>query len=105
MSLRIQNDPSGGISSSGVGRPGQLSTGTTSGSGRSGNVSEGGDQVDVSSVAESISSGISEQSQTQAARVAQLSSLYSSGRYVVDSARVSSALVSSAITGSTAGEA
>jgi hypothetical protein len=56
-------------------------------------------------VAESITAGVSAQNLQHAARVQQLGALYSSGRYTVDSARVSSAIVGGAITGLATGKA
>jgi anti-sigma28 factor (negative regulator of flagellin synthesis) len=105
MSLRIQNDAATGAASPEVSRS-QQSSSVSSGTGKSRTVSstEGGDHIDVSSATESISAGLSAQNQQRAARVTQLSALYASGRYAVDSAQVSHAIVSSAVNGSAAGE-
>ncbi|MGD1070265.1 MAG: hypothetical protein ABSB15_09000 [Bryobacteraceae bacterium] len=106
MSLRIQNDQTAGLASTETGRAGQASPGTSgSGKARTASAGESGDQVEVSSVAESISAGISTQNLQHAARVTQLGALYASGRYTVDSAKVSSAIVGSAVAGSAAGRA
>lgn len=101
MSLRIQNDAVTSGPSPEVSRPDQTNS-LTSGTGkfRGAAGTEGGDRVEVSSVAESISAGISAQNQQRAARVAELSGLYASGGYSVDSAQVSRSIVNSAITGS-----
>jgi hypothetical protein len=106
MSLRVQNDPSAGIGSSEVNRTGQ-SASITGGSGKSRISSgiEGGDQVQVSSVAESISAGASALSQQRANQVSQLSALYAGGKYTVDSAKVSAALIAGATTSTAAGKA
>jgi hypothetical protein len=106
MSLKVQNDPPAGIGPSEVSRAGQ-SASITGGSGKSriSSGSEGGDQVQVSSVAESISAGTSALNQQQANRVSQLGALYAGGRYTVDSARVSAALIAGATTGNVAGKA
>jgi anti-sigma28 factor (negative regulator of flagellin synthesis) len=106
MSLRVQNDPAAGIGSSEVGRAGQ-SASIAGGSGKSRISSgiEGGDQVQVSSVAESISAGTSALNQQRADRVSQLSALYTGGKYTVDSAKVSAALIAGATTGTAAGNA
>lgn len=106
MSLRIQNDQAAGLASTETARTGQTgSAAAGSGKTRTGSSGDGGDQVAVSSVAESITAGISAQNLQHAARVQQLSALYASGRYTVDSAKVGSAIVGNAITGLSAGKA
>ena len=106
MSLRIQNDQAAGLAATETARTGQTgSAAAGSGKSRTGSAGEGGDHVAVSSVAESITAGISAQNLQHAARVQQLSALYASGRYTVDSARLSSAIVGGAITGLAAGKA
>jgi hypothetical protein len=107
MSLRVQNDPAAGIGASEVNRSGQ-STSIGGGSGKSGRISsgaEGGDQVQVSSVTESISAGTSALNLERAGRVSQLGALYAGGQYTVDSAKVSAALIAGATTGVEAGNA
>jgi anti-sigma28 factor (negative regulator of flagellin synthesis) len=106
MSLKVQNDPPAGIGPSEVSRAGQ-SPSIADGSGKSRISSgiEGGDQVQVSSVAESISAGTSALNQQRANQVSQLSALYAGGKYTVDSARVSAALIAGATTAVTAGKA
>ena len=106
MSLRIQNDPAVNGSSPEVGRAGQSSA-ITSGSGkaRTQSAGEGGDHVEVSSATETISAGVSAQNLQHAAKVANLSALYASGRYAVDSAQVSRAIVANAVAASPAGNA
>lgn len=106
MSLRIQNDQAAGLAATETARNGQTgSAAAGSGKTRTGSSGDGGDQVAVSSVAESITAGISAHNLQHAARVSQLSALYASGRYTVDSAKVSSAIVGSATTGLAAGKA
>jgi anti-sigma28 factor (negative regulator of flagellin synthesis) len=104
MSLRIQNDPPAGIAAPEVGRSGQSSS-VSSGSGktRSASGAEGGDHVEVSSAAETISAGISAQNAAHAARVTRLSALYAGGQYTVDSSQVSRALVDNAVTAPSSG--
>jgi anti-sigma28 factor (negative regulator of flagellin synthesis) len=106
MSIRVHNDPPAGIGPSEVGRTGQQPASIV-GSGKSGISSgvEGGDQVQVSSVAESISAGTSALNQQRANRVSQLSALYAGGKYTVDSTRVSAALIAGATTSTAAGKA
>jgi flagellar biosynthesis anti-sigma factor FlgM len=98
MSIRIQNDAvSNGVSPE-VNRTGE--TGHASGSsGRSrvGTGTPGGDQVEISSAAQTFSDGVHASSAQHSARVKELSALYASGRYQVDSHQVSRALVNSGI--------
>lgn len=106
MSLRVQNEPVAGTGASEVGRAGQAtSTGPASGKGRVSSGAAGGDQVQVSSVAESISAGTSALNLQRSNRVTQISALYASGKYSVDSARLSAALVAGATTGGAAAKA
>jgi hypothetical protein len=107
MSLRVQNDAAAGTSSLEVGRAGQTAPASSSGPGQSRNVSgtEGGDHIDVSSSTESISAGISAHDAQHAALVAQLGALVASGQYTSDSTQVSRAIISNAVTISTAGRA
>ena len=106
MSLRVQNDPPAGIGPSEVGHAGQ-SASIAGGSGKSriSSGAAGGDQVQVSSVAESISAATAALSQQRASRVSQLSALYAGGKYTVDSAKVSAALIAGATTSTAAGNA
>ncbi len=107
MSLRVQNDAAAGAASLEVNRAGQSASTTSSASGHSRSVTgaDGGDHIDISSSAESISAGMSAQDTQHAARVAQLGALVASGQYSSDSTQVSRAIVSNAITVSTAGRA
>jgi len=105
MSLRVQNDPSAGIGSSEISRAGQAGTVAGSGQSRTSSGVTGGDQVHVSSIAESIGAGTTALNQQRAGRVSQLSALYAGGKYIADSARVSAALVAGATTGVVAGKA
>jgi anti-sigma28 factor (negative regulator of flagellin synthesis) len=106
MSLRVQNDPSSGIGSSEVGRTGQTTSAvSTSGKSRASSGTAGGDQVQVSSVAESIGAGTSALNVQRANRVSQISALYAGGKYTVDSAKVSAALIANATTAIAAGKA
>jgi len=107
MSLRVQNDPAPGTASLEVGRAGQAPSASSSALSQSRSVSgaEGGDHIDVSSSAESISAGLSAQDAQHAARVAQLGALVANGQYTSDSTQVSRAIIGNAITVSTAGRA
>jgi anti-sigma28 factor (negative regulator of flagellin synthesis) len=106
MSLRIQNDSATNGTAAEVSRAAQ-SPSALSGSAktRSSIGGAGEDQVDVSSVAETISAGVSAQNLQRAARVTELAALHARGQYSVDSAHVSQALVSNAVTGSVKAQA
>ena len=105
MSLRIQNDPATNGTAAEVSHAAQ-STSVSPGLGNAQKTigSAVGDQVNVSSVTEAISAGISAQNLQRATRVTQLGALYARGQYYVDSVDVSSAIVGNAITGSSAGQ-
>jgi anti-sigma28 factor (negative regulator of flagellin synthesis) len=105
MSLRIQNDPATNGTAAEVSHAAQSSS-VSPGLGKAQKTtgSAGGDQVDVSSVTEAISAGISAQNLQRATRVTQLGALYAKGQYSVDSAHLSSAIVGNAITGSAAAQ-
>jgi anti-sigma28 factor (negative regulator of flagellin synthesis) len=88
MSIRIQNDHISGITSlppSGTSKP-NSSVGF-----------QGQDNVELSATSESLQAALSSQTAARAARVRQLSALYSAGKYTVDSSQLSRALVSQAI--------
>jgi anti-sigma28 factor (negative regulator of flagellin synthesis) len=97
MSIRIQNDAiSSGVSSE-VNRTGGAGN-AGSGPGRVGtSTTAGGDQVEISSAAQTFSDGVQASSAQHSARVKELSTLYASGRYNVDSHQVSRALVNSGV--------
>lgn len=100
MSIRIQNDTSAGVGTSGVGRADEISRpagSPSSTTGRSG--SRSGDSVDISSLSQSLAAASRAQDVQQASRVSRLSALYRSGQYNVDPAQVSRAMVSQAIGG------
>jgi flagellar biosynthesis anti-sigma factor FlgM len=100
MSIRIQNDViSGGIAggaSQEVNRAGEAGN-TGASRGRIGTGTAGGDQVEISSAAQTFSDGVHASSVQHSARVKELSALYASGQYHVDSHQVSRALVNSGI--------
>ncbi|HEY4085587.1 MAG TPA: flagellar biosynthesis anti-sigma factor FlgM [Bryobacteraceae bacterium] len=99
MSIRIQNDAiSSGISPE-VNRTGGAGhAGAGSGPSRAGtSTTPGGDQVEISSAAQTFSDGVQASSAQHSARVKELSALYASGRYHVDSHQVSRALVNSGV--------
>lgn len=58
------------------------------------------DQIEVSASAENIGSALATQNSQHSQKIQQLSNLVANGRYTVDSAQLSRAIVSSAISGS-----
>lgn len=106
MSIRIQNDQTTDIASSQAGRSEHVQGSTGSGSSKTSGFSGiGGDRVEVSSITESISAGISQTNIDRATRVSNLTALYTGGRYDADAGRVSQSIVSNAISASAAGQA
>ncbi|HVV44128.1 MAG TPA: flagellar biosynthesis anti-sigma factor FlgM [Bryobacteraceae bacterium] len=98
MSIRIQNDVIAGGSSPEVNRTGETGhAGGSSGRGRIQSGTAGGDQVEISSAAQTFSEGVHASSVQHSARVKELSALYASGRYHVDAHQVSRALVNSGL--------
>jgi hypothetical protein len=101
MSIRIQNDGIAAAAASQTapaektGKPGSTSSGSIG--------SSGADQVDISSLSGSIAAASSALASQQSARVSQLTGLYASGQFQVNSAQLSSALVTSAM-GSAGGD-
>lgn len=104
MSIRIHNDQAAGITASQTGRTdGAPGAGLTNSRTTQGGT--GADRVEVSQVAESITTAISSQKLQQANRVSHLAALYASDRYTPDSTRISQALVANAVGTSSAGKA
>jgi anti-sigma28 factor (negative regulator of flagellin synthesis) len=101
MSMRIQNDGLLGTGASGTSplQEAGLTNGSRENSGAELSSGNGTDRVDISSFSANLSHASSLADSQRGTRVSQLTSLYASGNYSVDSARVSSALVSQAITG------
>ena len=98
MSIRIQNDAISSGASPDVNRTGEAGhAGSASGRSRVSTATPGGDQVEISSAAQTFSDGVHASSVQHSARVKELSALYASGRYQVDSHQVSRALVNSGI--------
>jgi anti-sigma28 factor (negative regulator of flagellin synthesis) len=88
MSIRIQNDHIAGITS--LPPSGTSKSNSTAGF-------QGQDNVDLSATSESFNAAVSAQTAARTARVRQLSALYSTGNYSVDSSIVSQALIAQAI--------
>lgn len=98
MSIRIYTDGLASAAASEASRSEELSR--ANGPGKqpvAGSSGEGGDQVQISSLSESIAAGSSQQGVTQANRVRQIAAQYQNGTYQVDSLQLSRALVSNAI--------
>jgi flagellar biosynthesis anti-sigma factor FlgM len=99
--MKIQNDDLASVGSA-ASRVDQVSAGTQ-GAGKSGGAQKSQtDQVEVSSATEKITAQLSSQSAERAARVQQLSALYSSGKYQVDSSQVSQSMIAGALSGTNA---
>lgn len=98
MSVRIQNDGLAGAGASEVSRPSDLS-GSSTAAGKLGPVaaSPDGDQVELSSLSGGVAGSVASANARQADRVRHLAELYASGRYQVDAAKVSRAMISDAL--------
>jgi anti-sigma28 factor (negative regulator of flagellin synthesis) len=97
MSIRIQNDSLAGTAASETSRTQDVVQIGGKGSRSGSRIGSSSDSVEISSLSGQIANASSAAEATQASRVRQLAALYSSGRYQVDSAALSSALVSHAI--------
>jgi anti-sigma28 factor (negative regulator of flagellin synthesis) len=94
MSIQIYNDGLAGAGASEATRTQDLSRATTGGKPSSGAASSGEDQVQISS----LSSTLTADGSQHAARVQELSAVYQSGGYNVNSMDVSRAIVNHALT-------
>jgi anti-sigma28 factor (negative regulator of flagellin synthesis) len=98
MSIRIQNDSLAGAAPSNAPRADEISRPANSPSQSTGrSASRGGDSVDISSLSQNVTAASAAQEVQQASRVGQLTALYRSGQYSVDSAQVSHAIVAQAL--------
>ena len=101
MSIQIYNDGLAGTAASETSRAQDVSGAATSARPSSGSTAGGEDQVQISS----LSSALSAHGSQHAAHVQQLAATYQSGRYQVNSADVSKAIVNNALkAGSAEGE-
>jgi len=97
MSIRIQNDGLTGAMAPETSRTqdvvqiGNLSTGLSS------RIGSASDNVEISSLSGNIADASSALATAQASRLRQLTQLYQSGRYQVDTSAVSRALVANAL--------
>jgi hypothetical protein len=94
MSIQIYNDGLAGAGASEATRTQDLSRAATGGKPAFGPSPSGDDQVEISS----LSSTLTADGSQHAARVQQLSAVYQSGRYEVNSMDVSRAIVNQALT-------
>jgi anti-sigma28 factor (negative regulator of flagellin synthesis) len=94
MSIQIYNDGLAGAGASEATRTQDLSRAATGGKPAFGPSSSGEDQVQISS----LSSALTADGSQHAARVQQLSAVFQSGRYEVNSMDVSRAIVNQALT-------
>ena len=100
MSLRIQNDSLAGALAPGAARTDEISRpGSSSSQAASKSGQPGADSIDISSLSQGIAAAGSAQDAQQAGRIRQLTALYQSGRYSVDSSLVGNAMVSQALGG------
>ncbi len=98
MSIQIQNDSLSGAVSPAVGGADEISRAARSPSPSSTSLgSRGVDKIDISSFAQNVAAASSAQDAQQASRIKQLTAIYRSGQYSVDSAQVSRAMVSQAL--------
>lgn len=98
MSIRIYNDGLAGTSASQTERTQEPAIGSSSASRQgTGPTNNGGDHVAISSLSESIATANRSDEAQQAARVRQLSALYQSGQYHVDSLKLSRTMVKQAL--------
>ena len=105
MSIRIQNDGLTGTAASETSRTQDLLQVGGKGNRTGSRVGGSGDSVEISSLSGQIADASSAAQASQASRVRQLASLFSTGRYQVDSMALSGSLVSHAIqAGSLGGE-
>jgi len=94
MSIQIYNDGLAGTGASEASRTQDLSRATTGSKPTSGASSSGEDQVQISA----LSSTLAADGSQHAARVQELSAVFQSGRYEVNSMEVSRAIVNQALT-------
>ena len=93
MSIRIQNDQASDIAASQASRTDiTAGSGSASGSKSGGAAGIGGDTIEISSSAQSISTSLEQHNAGRAARVSQLTALYASGRYDANPAQVATLL-------------
>jgi anti-sigma28 factor (negative regulator of flagellin synthesis) len=97
MSIRIYTDGLASAAASEASRNEELSRAGAAGKPNAGPISDGLDQVQISSLSESIAAGSSRQDAAQAQRVSQIAAQYANGTYHVDSLQLSRAMVSNAI--------
>lgn len=93
MSIRIYNDGLAGAAASEASRAQELSRASSTGKSSGTSAIGGEDQVSISSLSETLSA----QSSQRSARVQDLTAVYQSGQYQVNSQNVGSAIVNDAL--------
>jgi len=103
MSIRIQNEAITGSSASEVSRSEDIARSGANGGNRvSGADPQNRDRVELSGLSDVLSNALDVSKSQHSEKVRQLAALHASGRYTVDSMRVSHAIVSEAIGSGTA---
>ncbi|MEO8662070.1 MAG: flagellar biosynthesis anti-sigma factor FlgM [Bryobacteraceae bacterium] len=102
--MKIQNENPQSTASTQAQRPSELTSSSkqASVSGRVGNAEE--DRLEISSFADQVSAATEAHVTQRTERVKELTALYQSGRYEVDTSKLSQALVNSAIATKRPGE-
>lgn len=103
--MKIQNENPQGVASTQTQRSAELIPAAKSQSSYSARIDNSGeDRLEISSFADRVSAATASHMTQRTQRVKELTSLYQSGRYEVDIAKLSQALVDSALTTSRLGE-
>jgi anti-sigma28 factor (negative regulator of flagellin synthesis) len=94
MSIRVQHETLTGAGVSESSRASEATLGSTAANRRrSAEGIQDGDRIEISSLSGGIAASMASADAQQASRVSQLAALYASGRYQVDAAKISHALV------------
>jgi anti-sigma28 factor (negative regulator of flagellin synthesis) len=100
MSIRIYTDGMANAAASEASRSEELTrAGNAAKQPAGAPASEGGDQVQISSLSESIAAGSSQQSAAQVHRLSQIAAQFENGTYHVDAAQLSKAMIANALGG------
>jgi flagellar biosynthesis anti-sigma factor FlgM len=95
--MKINTEVSAGVSTQQTGRTEEVSRVQSQQGQKVSTGSAGGDQVDLSSLAERVAEATAAAETDQANKVDRLAALYQSGQYRVDSSKVSAAIVQHAL--------
>jgi len=102
--MKIQNENPQSTASTQAQRPSEVTSASKQSSFSSRIDDSGEDRLEISSFADQVSAATEAHVAQRAERVKQLTSLYQSGRYEVDTSKLSQALVNSALTTNRPGE-